>query len=179
MLLSGPYLLVSSLFSYLLPITFVILFYPICITWLKYIFVLCHWAYSVFGFWLFWNLWLQALVEKDWLAFGHPFSDRLGLPSLAGSGDMPLELSRHSSTGTLPSSPLRQSSGSITSQAPSSSHAQNNSSPIFLQVCASKPRWIRCYQRSGMFIYYAYLGILVSITFYLLWSESNLVLENY
>ncbi|KAK1571929.1 hypothetical protein Q3G72_025043 [Acer saccharum] len=79
----------------------------------------------------------QALVEKDWLAFGHPFSDRVGMPSLSGSGDMPFELSRQSSTGSFSSSPVRQSSGSIPSQAPSASHAQNNYSPIFLQ-------WVDC-----------------------------------
>ncbi|KAK3228421.1 hypothetical protein Dsin_000302 [Dipteronia sinensis] len=79
----------------------------------------------------------QALVEKDWLAFGHPFSDRVGMPSLSGSGDMPFELSRQSSTGSFSSSPMRQSSGSISSQAHSPSHAQNNYSPIFLQ-------WIDC-----------------------------------
>ncbi|GAV78144.1 Myotub-related domain-containing protein/Y_phosphatase_m domain-containing protein [Cephalotus follicularis] len=78
----------------------------------------------------------QALVEKDWLAFGHPFSDRIGMPTLS-SGSMPFELSRQSSAGSFPSSPMRQSSGSLTSQAPSSSHAQNNYSPIFLQ-------WVDC-----------------------------------
>ncbi|KAJ7970528.1 Phosphatidylinositol-3-phosphatase myotubularin-1 [Quillaja saponaria] len=81
----------------------------------------------------------QALVEKDWLAFGHPISDRLGMPSISGCGSIPLELPRQSSTGSFPSSPMRQSSGSLTSQTPSSSHAQtsNNYSPIFLQ-------WVDC-----------------------------------
>ncbi|KAI9157576.1 hypothetical protein LWI28_024611 [Acer negundo] len=79
----------------------------------------------------------QALVEKDWLAFGHPFSDRVGMPSLSGSGDMPFELSRQPSAGSFSSSPVRQSSGSIPAQAPSPSHAQNNYSPIFLQ-------WVDC-----------------------------------
>ncbi|KAL5800413.1 hypothetical protein ACOSQ4_033297 [Xanthoceras sorbifolium] len=79
----------------------------------------------------------QTLVEKDWLAFGHPFSDRVGMPTLSGSGDMPFELSRQASTGSFPSSPMRQSSGSIPSQIPSPSHAQNNYSPIFLQ-------WVDC-----------------------------------
>ncbi|KAF8039145.1 hypothetical protein BT93_B1634 [Corymbia citriodora subsp. variegata] len=79
----------------------------------------------------------QALVEKDWLAFGHPFSDRFGLPTT--SGDTPFELSRQSSTGNYSSSPMRQSSGSFPTQAPSSSHSQasNNCSPIFLQ-------WVDC-----------------------------------
>ncbi|KAK4480403.1 hypothetical protein RD792_013475 [Penstemon davidsonii] len=76
----------------------------------------------------------QALIEKDWLAFGHPFSDRLGIPTVSGSDSIPTELSRQYSTGSIPSSPMRQSSGSSASQ---SSHAQNNCSPIFLQ-------WIDC-----------------------------------
>ncbi|KAK9282677.1 hypothetical protein L1049_010897 [Liquidambar formosana] len=46
---------------------------------------------------------------------------------------------RQSSSGSFPSSPMRQSSGSFTSQASGSSHAQNsnNYSPIFLQ-------WVDC-----------------------------------
>ncbi|CAI9273135.1 unnamed protein product [Lactuca saligna] len=87
----------------------------------------------------------QALVEKDWLAFGHPFSDRAGMPpTLSGTGTMPLELSRHSSTPNISSSSssLRQLSVSLstTSQPPvASSNTQhsNNYSPIFLQ-------WIDC-----------------------------------
>ncbi|KAK6233866.1 hypothetical protein QUC31_006272 [Theobroma cacao] len=76
----------------------------------------------------------QALVEKDWLAFGHPFSDRVGMPSISGTS---FELTRQSSTGSFSSSPMRQSSGSFTPQASNSSHAQNNYSPIFLQ-------WVDC-----------------------------------
>lgn len=76
----------------------------------------------------------QALVEKDWLAFGHPFSDRVGMPMLSGTGDMTYELSRQSSSGNFPSPPMRQASGSFPSQAPSASHGQNDYSPIFLQV---------------------------------------------
>ncbi|KAK7343919.1 hypothetical protein VNO77_13045 [Canavalia gladiata] len=81
----------------------------------------------------------QALVEKDWLAFGHPFSDRLGMPSVSGNGNMPFELSRQSSTGNFPPSPMRQSSGAFSSQPPASSHSHNsnNCSPIFLQ-------WVDC-----------------------------------
>ncbi|KAF8397830.1 hypothetical protein HHK36_016755 [Tetracentron sinense] len=78
-----------------------------------------------------------ALVEKDWLAFGHPFSDRMGMPTISGNGNAPLEISRQSSGGNIPSSPMRHTSGS--SPASSSSHAQtsNNYSPIFLQ-------WVDC-----------------------------------
>ncbi|KAK9911762.1 hypothetical protein M0R45_035653 [Rubus argutus] len=80
----------------------------------------------------------QALIEKDWLAFGHPFADRVGMPTITGSGNIPSELPRQSSTGNIQSSPNRQSSGSFTSQAPTS-HAQtsNNYSPIFVQ-------WVDC-----------------------------------
>ncbi|XP_048447622.1 phosphatidylinositol-3-phosphatase myotubularin-1-like isoform X2 [Pyrus x bretschneideri] len=73
----------------------------------------------------------QALVEKDWLAFGHPFADRVGMP--AGSGNMPSELTRQYSAPNLQSSPSRQSA----SQAPSHSQNSNNYSPIFLQ-------WVDC-----------------------------------
>ncbi|KAA8534498.1 hypothetical protein F0562_032015 [Nyssa sinensis] len=79
----------------------------------------------------------QALVEKDWLSFGHPFSDRVGMPIISGSGNTSFEISRQSSTGSFPPSPMRQASGSFTSQAQNSSHAQNNYSPIFLQ-------WVDC-----------------------------------
>lgn len=89
---------------------------------------------------------MQALVEKDWLAFGHPFADRAGMPSLSGSGSIPLELSRHASSPniTSPSSPSSSSSSSssirqlstLTSQAPVSNVQPSNSySPIFLQAC--------------------------------------------
>ncbi|GAA0155655.1 phosphatase [Lithospermum erythrorhizon] len=70
----------------------------------------------------------QALVEKDWLSFGHPFSDRVGMPNLFGSG----ELTRQTSVGNLTSSPVRNPSPS---PAPSS-HGQH-SSPILLQ-------WVDC-----------------------------------
>ncbi|TYH95171.1 hypothetical protein ES332_A12G088500v1 [Gossypium tomentosum] len=76
----------------------------------------------------------QALVEKDWLAFGHPFSDRIGMPSVSGTS---FDLNRQSSTGNLSSSPVRQSSGSFTPQTSNTSHAQNNYSPIYLQ-------WVDC-----------------------------------
>ncbi|KAK7279532.1 hypothetical protein RJT34_24585 [Clitoria ternatea] len=83
----------------------------------------------------------QALVEKDWLAFGHPFSDRVGMPSFSGTGNIPFELSRQSSaSGNFPgSSPIRQSSGTFSSQPPASAHSHNsnNYSPIFLQ-------WLDC-----------------------------------
>lgn len=78
----------------------------------------------------------QALVEKDWLAFGHPFSDRAGMGSLSGSG---MELPRQSSSTNFPSSPMRQTTGAFPTQSPSSNQTQtsNNYSPIFLQ-------WVDC-----------------------------------
>ncbi|XP_031484297.1 phosphatidylinositol-3-phosphatase myotubularin-1-like isoform X2 [Nymphaea colorata] len=81
----------------------------------------------------------QALVEKDWLAFGHPFSDRMGMPTALGTSGMN-ELSRQSSGGNISSSPGRGPSGSqLTSSVAGSSQAQisSNYSPIFLQ-------WIDC-----------------------------------
>ncbi|KAK9674312.1 hypothetical protein RND81_12G225200 [Saponaria officinalis] len=80
----------------------------------------------------------QALVEKDWLAFGHPFADRFGLPTLSGSGNMPLELSRQPSASSLQSSPSRQQSGSFAPPSGSSqSQNTNHCSPIFMQ-------WVDC-----------------------------------
>ncbi|XP_035832415.1 phosphatidylinositol-3-phosphatase myotubularin-1 isoform X3 [Helianthus annuus] len=78
----------------------------------------------------------QALVEKDWLAFGHPFLDRAGMASLMGSG---LELPRQSSSANFPSSPMRQTPGTFPSQSPMSNQTQtsNHYSPIFLQ-------WVDC-----------------------------------
>ncbi|KAK1419665.1 hypothetical protein QVD17_28909 [Tagetes erecta] len=77
----------------------------------------------------------QALVEKDWLAFGHPFSDRAGMPSFSGSD---VELPRQSSSANFSSSPIRQTPGSFPSQSPmSQAHTSNNYSPIFLQ-------WVDC-----------------------------------
>ncbi|MQL94072.1 hypothetical protein Taro_026729 [Colocasia esculenta] len=79
---------------------------------------------------------LQALVEKDWLAFGHPFSDRLGLPSLPGNGTPPMEMYRQSSGVNATASPMRIPSGSGFTSSSGSSHGQasNNISPIFLQT---------------------------------------------
>uniref|UniRef100_A0A1J3HFE4 phosphatidylinositol-3,5-bisphosphate 3-phosphatase n=1 Tax=Noccaea caerulescens TaxID=107243 RepID=A0A1J3HFE4_NOCCA len=85
----------------------------------------------------------QALIEKDWLAFGHPFADRVGMPNISGPGnfDLPRQSTSH---GSFPSSPVRQSSGSAASQS-SSSHAQNNYSPIFTQWVDSVSQLMRMY----------------------------------
>ncbi|XP_018440377.1 phosphatidylinositol-3-phosphatase myotubularin-1 isoform X2 [Raphanus sativus] len=86
----------------------------------------------------------QALVEKDWLAFGHPFSDRVGMPNISGSGNFDLPR-QSSSAGSYPSSPVRQSTQSAASQSASSSHAQNNYSPIFTQWVDSVSQLMRMY----------------------------------
>ncbi|XP_068660289.1 phosphatidylinositol-3-phosphatase myotubularin-1-like isoform X1 [Aristolochia californica] len=75
----------------------------------------------------------QALVEKDWLAFGHPFSDRMGIPTISGNSNGSVELLRQSSAGSIPTSPLHPSSTAASSHAQTSS----NCSPIFLQ-------WVDC-----------------------------------
>ncbi|KAL5069197.1 hypothetical protein RYX36_020084 [Vicia faba] len=89
----------------------------------------------------------QALVEKDWLAFGHPFSDRVGTPSISECGNMSFELSRQQSSTSIPSSPMPQSSGTFASQPPVSSHAHNsnNYSPIFLQWADCVSQLMRMY----------------------------------
>ncbi|KAK9158769.1 hypothetical protein Scep_005343 [Stephania cephalantha] len=81
----------------------------------------------------------QALVEKDWLAFGHPFSDRAGMPTISENDIASSESLRQSSSGNLPSTPARQPPGSSNAQSNSSSHPQmsSNYSPIFLQ-------WVDC-----------------------------------
>ncbi|KAE8668602.1 hypothetical protein F3Y22_tig00112293pilonHSYRG00388 [Hibiscus syriacus] len=85
---------------------------------------------------------LKALVEKGWIAFGHPFADHIGLPSVSGTS---FYLTRQSSTGSILSSPARQSSGSFTPQASNSCHAQNNYSPIFLQWVSCVSQLLRIY----------------------------------
>ena len=89
----------------------------------------------------------QALVEKDWLAFGHPFAERAGLPSFSGSDSMPLELSRHSSSPNITLSSMRLSSVSFTSQSPVPSNGQtsNHYSPIFLQARVFNTSFIEPY----------------------------------
>ncbi|XP_078171309.1 phosphatidylinositol-3-phosphatase myotubularin-1-like isoform X4 [Carex rostrata] len=87
----------------------------------------------------------QALVEKDWLAFGHPFADRMGIPTvtdLATSSSTEM-LTRQSSYGGNPSSsPLRSQSGSnLPGARGGATHghgqASDNISPILLQ-------WVDC-----------------------------------
>uniref|UniRef100_A0A453RRB2 Myotubularin phosphatase domain-containing protein n=1 Tax=Aegilops tauschii subsp. strangulata TaxID=200361 RepID=A0A453RRB2_AEGTS len=77
----------------------------------------------------------QALVEKDWLAFGHPFAERLGIPTVSENGGSQYELLRQPSVGNLTSSPSRGSLGTPGSSSNTSVQSQtsNNSSPILLQ----------------------------------------------
>ncbi|KAG6517567.1 hypothetical protein ZIOFF_020963 [Zingiber officinale] len=106
----------------------------------------------------------QALVEKDWLAFGHPFADRMGFPTLSGNNSMP-ELTRQSSVGSLSSSPLRIPSGSgFTSSAGNTSHGQTstNSSPIFLQEHSYVNFYIRFFFYFGYVNHFPYLGSFAS-----------------
>jgi hypothetical protein len=79
---------------------------------------------------------LQALVEKDWLAFGHPFAERMGVPTVAENVGSQYELLRQPSLGNLNSSPGRNSLGQSGTSSNSSGQSQtsNNSSPILLQV---------------------------------------------
>lgn len=73
-------------------------------------------------------------MEKDWLAFGHPFSERAGLPNSPRSSLTP-EMNRQSSSANVATSPMRISSGSgSTSSSVSHSQTSSNVSPIFLQV---------------------------------------------
>ncbi|KAF2920904.1 phosphatidylinositol-3-phosphatase myotubularin-1 [Oryza sativa Japonica Group] len=83
----------------------------------------------------------QALVEKDWLAFGHPFAERMGVPTITdnNSGSQ-FELLRQPSLGTLSNSPNRGALGSSVSTSNTTSgqsQTSNNSSPILLQ-------WLDC-----------------------------------
>ncbi|KFK24900.1 hypothetical protein AALP_AA8G039600 [Arabis alpina] len=73
----------------------------------------------------------QALIEKDWLAFGHPFADRVGMPNVAGSGNFELPIQSSSARS------FSSSSVSAAAQSSTYSHGQNNYSPIFLQ-------WVDC-----------------------------------
>lgn len=90
----------------------------------------------------------EALVEKDWLAFGHPFAERMGTPTIFGNSNNSelsrqssgANVSRQSSGSSISASLMRSSSGtgSATSGGGSSQgHASNNCSPIFLQ-------WVDC-----------------------------------
>lgn len=72
-------------------------------------------------------------MEKDWLAFGHPFADRLGVPTFTG-GNYTVEGLGH--TPSESSAPVRNGpSSAFASSAPGAVRVTNNNeSPVFLQV---------------------------------------------
>ncbi|MCO5560846.1 hypothetical protein L7F22_014466 [Adiantum nelumboides] len=95
----------------------------------------------------------QALIEKDWLAFGHPFADRLGMPTYNSSNNLYISDSVRQSSGQNISSPVRLSQGSAFTS--SSSHtlaaSSNNFSPIFLQWIDCVSQLLRLYPRAFEF----------------------------
>ncbi|KAF7108807.1 hypothetical protein CFC21_109198 [Triticum aestivum] len=95
----------------------------------------------------------QALVEKDWLAFGHPFAERLGIPTVSENGGSQYELLRQPSVGNLTSSPSRGSLGTPGSSSNTSVQSQtsNNSSPILLQWLDCIAQLLRLYPAAFQF----------------------------
>ncbi|KAL6859179.1 hypothetical protein ACP4OV_018181 [Aristida adscensionis] len=96
----------------------------------------------------------QALVEKDWLAFGHPFAERMGIPTVSESvGSSQYELLRQPSLGNLNSSPSRNSLGTSVSSSNTSVQSQmsNNSSPILLQWLDCISQLLRLYPSAFQF----------------------------
>ncbi|KAH8966590.1 hypothetical protein BDL97_03G033800 [Sphagnum fallax] len=81
----------------------------------------------------------QALVEKDWLAYGHLFAERLGTPTYTGIHIVPSSESLVLQMGSVSTSPVRGAPGSAFTSAGSHTPAalSSNYSPIFLQ-------WIDC-----------------------------------
>lgn len=95
----------------------------------------------------------QALVEKDWLAFGHPFADRLGMPTFSGDMSMPESFRQTTSSGS-PASSIRVSPGSSftpSSNTPAATAISNNYSPIFLQWVDCVAQILRMYPRAFEF----------------------------
>lgn len=78
----------------------------------------------------------QALIEKDWLAFGHMFADRLGTPTYSGVITMAASESGSRQIGPSSTSPGRLSLDSSNSSADSRTPGalSDHYSPIFLQV---------------------------------------------
>ncbi|KAL6660970.1 hypothetical protein ACP70R_000354 [Stipagrostis hirtigluma subsp. patula] len=95
----------------------------------------------------------QALVEKDWLAFGHPFAERMGIPTVSESGGSQYELLRQPSLGNLTSSPSRNALGSSGSSSNTSAQSQtsNNCSPILLQWLDCISQLLRLYPSAFQF----------------------------
>ncbi|XP_024526893.1 phosphatidylinositol-3-phosphatase myotubularin-1 [Selaginella moellendorffii] len=78
----------------------------------------------------------QALIEKDWLAFGHPFADRLGTPTMASS----------ESVRSTPAAPARPHPNPNTT-----SGTTYDTSPIFLQWFDCVSQLVRLYHRAFEF----------------------------
>ncbi|PWZ53240.1 Phosphatidylinositol-3-phosphatase myotubularin-1 [Zea mays] len=94
-----------------------------------------------------------ALVEKDWLAFGHPFAERMGVPTVAENGGSQYELLRQPSLGNLSSSPSRNTLGppGPSSNSPVQSQTSNNTSPILLQWLDCISQLLRLYPSAFQF----------------------------
>eukprot|EP01018_Ginkgo_biloba_P011817 Gb_21808 [translate_table: standard] len=95
----------------------------------------------------------KALVEKDWLAFGHPFADRLGMPTFSGYVNTAAE-SFNQLSGSSNASPIRVSPGSSFTpsvNAHSSATISSNYSPIFLQWVDCVAQLLRMYPRAFEF----------------------------
>uniref|UniRef100_A0A804P8I1 Myotubularin phosphatase domain-containing protein n=1 Tax=Zea mays TaxID=4577 RepID=A0A804P8I1_MAIZE len=95
----------------------------------------------------------QALVEKDWLAFGHPFAERMGVPTVSENGGSQYELLRQPSLGNLSSSPSRNTLGRPGPSSNSSVQSQtsNNTSPILLQWLDCISQLLRLYPSAFQF----------------------------
>ncbi|KAI5067482.1 hypothetical protein GOP47_0018010 [Adiantum capillus-veneris] len=95
----------------------------------------------------------QALIEKDWLAFGHPFADRLGMPTYNSSNNLLISESVRQSSGQNISSPVRlsQGSGFTSSLSHNAAASSNNFSPIFLQWIDCVSQLLRLYPRAFEF----------------------------
>lgn len=96
----------------------------------------------------------QALVEKDWLAFGHPFADRMGMPTYSSSSLLLSEGLRQSTGSMSSTSPVKAAPGSsfasnLSSHSPGA--ASNNYSPIFLQWVDCVAQLLRLYPRAFEF----------------------------
>ncbi|CAM6099841.1 unnamed protein product [Calypogeia fissa] len=94
----------------------------------------------------------QALVEKDWLSFGHPFADRLGVPTFIGGSHLHADV-----LGPSPAectSPVRNGPGSSFSTAVGTNSPggiTSNFSPVFLQWADCVAQLLRLYPRAFEF----------------------------
>ncbi|XP_057859471.2 phosphatidylinositol-3-phosphatase myotubularin-1 isoform X1 [Cryptomeria japonica] len=93
----------------------------------------------------------QALVEKDWLAFGHPFADRLGMPTICGNLNTTDSFYHGAAGGNA--SPLRVAPGTAftPSNPQSPASISSNYSPIFLQWVDCVAQLLRIYPRAFEF----------------------------